>query len=186
MPSLITSCGSTPDWLARALSKVAQFDDLDNDDGDGLTSNVQPNSAAHDEVNKLYETIPSQVLNPSEWVKGGGKRPIAVNQGAKNRVNKAIHQITSKYQNYLPWNDILLAMAREGMVPVNADGSRFGQGMLIGDAECGTEAAREQMANLRITTKNAEGMWCMTNIMVHVSWCTMHGSGKYEVVCFVG
>jgi hypothetical protein len=56
--------------------------------------------------------------------------------------------------------------------------------MLLGGAECGSEEARKQYANIPIAGKNAEGKWCMTTDSLHLQWCRMQ-SGKYEVVCYL-
>ena len=184
MANVVTSCVKIPSWISSVFSKIAQFDvnefDYIENNEDVRTNPVE------DEVRKFYQDVPTQVINKQEWVKGGGRRPIAVNQSAKNRANKAIHKITQEYRESIPLNDILLALSREGFVPLDENGSRFGHGMLVGDAECGTQEALNQRVSMKLAVKNEDGMWCMTTSAIHISWCTLHNSKKYEVVAYIG
>lgn len=184
MSKIITACCQTPTWIDSVLSKIAQFDDDEFEFSTGYEAKAP--SPVEEEVRNFYQNVPSQVLNLKEWAKGGGKRPIAANPSAKRRANKAIHEITQSYQKEIPLNEILLAMSREGFVPLDETGSTFGQGMLVGSAECGTEEARNQYITMRLAAKNADGMWCMTTSSFHITWCTLHGSKKYEVVAYIG
>ena len=176
----ITGCCAAPRWLPPGM-RLADIDDdleIDQDDVD---------QEALDSVRGMPPDQPlteagQQLLNPDDWGKGG-KRPIAVNQSAKRRAAKLIYEAMKGWHDSIPLSDVFLALSWEGLVPIQEDGTRWA-GVLAGGAECGSDEARGQHADIPIAGKNANNLWCMTTAMLHLSWCKMH-SGRYEVVCYL-
>jgi len=134
------------------------------------------------DIIEYYKEMSQPLVNLEEWGKGG-KRLIAANPSAKRRASKKIHEVTKGWHVGIPTDRIVAVLAEEGFTPILEDGSRW-IGVVAGDAECGSEEAREQYSNARLIQKNEEGKWAVTTTVLHMQWCKMP-SGKYEVVCYI-
>jgi len=179
MANPISRCCLTPSWVERALARVAQFDDEEP---------VVPTSEEFGrEVEQAVAEVPfrdiTRFVNMSDWGKGGGRRPVSLPQGVKNRAGKAVYEATKGYHGAIPANAILSALAKHGLAAVDDDGMKW-QGMLAGSAECGSEEAKGQSTRARIVTSDAEGRWSLTNTWMSLSYCRMP-SGRYEVTCYL-
>jgi hypothetical protein len=191
MGSEITKCYAMPKWPLRGVKLANEDEDfeIDFDPNSAEIDQQSFNAVAKipsDEIKAYVEEMSQQLINPADWNRRGkgSKRQIAINQSAKKRAAKKIYEVTKGFHNAIPLNDIFLALSTEGLVPIDEDGKRWA-GILMGGAECGTDKARAQYANIPIAAKNAEGIWCMTTAVLHITWCTMHHTGRYEVVCYL-
>jgi hypothetical protein len=176
MPTRITRCCERPDWIDRALAKAAQFDDEPQEpDADALRMDVE----------RQIEAVPfrdvTRFVNPAEWGKGG-RRPVSLPQGVKNRAGKAVYESTRGYHSSMPSNAILSALARHGLAAIDENGEKW-LGLLVGTAECGSEGARDQVARARIVAQDGD-RWVLTNTWLALSYCMMP-SGNYEVTCYL-
>lgn len=112
-------------------------------------------------------------------------KPKAIPPTIKNRINKAIHKATSnKWFDSVPLNEIMEACEINNVVMLQEDGKRWG-GWLLGGAECGSEEARKQNVTFQVALKLEDGHYNITKNGVVLSWCAM-GSGKLEIVCYIG
>ena len=126
----------------------------------------------------------SQNINPKadNFAVDQRKKTKSIPPTIKRRINNAIHDL-GNHHNEIPVTEIFEICEQNGVVPLQEDGT-YWSGMLLGGAECGSEKARNQYANLELAVL-IEGEYVPSNNALSINWCKM-GSGRYEVVCYVG
>lgn len=88
----------------------------------------------------------------------------------RQKINKALHPITTVYQDAIPLDDIFACLAREGLIVVDEAGQPW-EGFLIG-------ADSHATFDLRMNGEE------VNNAALIMSWYRML-SGRWEVNCYV-
>jgi hypothetical protein len=122
-------------------------------------------------------------LKPSDVLVNPSGRPRAVGQAAKNRANRRIHDLTSGLRDAIPLQGMFNALADNGMIPVDEDGTQW-SGMLLGGRECGDPEAASQRADIALAAVLPDYSVAPANVMLHVLWCKI--GNRYEVTAYVG
>jgi len=191
MSKLITSCSKTQKWIEESLLKSAQIDDFDLLDSEMETESKQ-------KFDKFKSELPeppvvndiTPLINPNEFGKSllkklYGKRPIAINQAAKRRIQKGLAEVTKGlHADGVPIDKIVKVLTNEYVFPIQEDGTKW-SGFLLGSKECGTEESRNQQADIPLVATTKNGSFALTTSYLHISWCTLHNSNKFEVVCYI-
>ncbi len=99
----------------------------------------------------------------------------------KRVLNHEIHAI-GNYHSQIPLDKIKEILKTNSVIMVQEDGTPW-SGFLMGKAECGTEDAKKQYADIDLAFKK-DNNYILSNNTLHVSWCLMP-SGRYEVVCYI-
>ena len=195
----LTPTGSLSDWLAdfsdaeyvepfkRSLP-YAQASDMDelmianNDEIAGAMKELpfdelrtQNENIEKDKARESHEPV----INMS-----GQQKRRAIPSASKNRITKVLHGLGTTHHDAIPLSTMFEALEVEGVIPVQEDGTRW-SGLLVGGAECGSDAARDQVAHFDLAVRLPDFSYAPATVMMHLSWCKMP-SGKYEVVAYLG
>ena len=185
MSKLVTSCAKTPKWIEDFLLKSAQANDFDI-----LDSEIE--TELQHEFDKFKSGLPeppvvdniTPLINPNEFG-NGGKRPIAIDPAKKRRIQKGLVEVTKGlHAGGVPIARLFDVLKNEFVFPIQEDGTKW-SGFLLGSKECGTEEARNQHANIPLVTTAKDGSFTLTTSYLYLSWCTLHNSNKFEVVCYI-
>lgn len=142
---------------------------------------------SHEQIRRNMNTFfaEHQNMNPNAPnfavdIRGKSK---SIPANIKRKLNNALHDL-GNYHVKIPNEQIFNICKQNGVVPLQEDGTEW-SGFLLGNAECGSEKAKNQRVNFELAFKTEEGIYIPANNVLSLSWCTMN-SGKYEVVCYIG
>jgi hypothetical protein len=100
---------------------------------------------------------------------------------SKNAINKAIVSL-GNYHESIPIEKIFTILETNNVIPLQEDNTVW-SGFLVGNASCGDDKAKNQVAHIMLACKvNDEYM--VSNNSLYLSWCKMP-SGKTEIVAYV-
>jgi hypothetical protein len=96
-------------------------------------------------------------------------------------INNEIHKL-GDYHVEIPLDQIFEICKRNNVIIIQEDGTPW-SGFISGNAECGSEKARNQRVNFSLAYKK-DNKYVPVNNSILLTWCTMR-SGKYEVICYM-
>jgi hypothetical protein len=103
-----------------------------------------------------------------------------IKASVRTKINNEISNIARGFHTKIPLSAILNVLETNGYRAIQEDGTPW-QGMLIGNAECGTEKAKSQKASIDLVSISDN---TPVDNMLLLMWCTLQ-SGRYEVVSYV-
>jgi hypothetical protein len=107
----------------------------------------------------------------------------------KNEISKFLGDVSRKYWDHIPLQEIFDKLDSHGVVPLQEDGTRW-QGMLLGDKECGSPGSETQRAHFRLAFRQPDGKWTLSSNCILLLWCRLFGrenaiDKRYEIVTYV-
>jgi hypothetical protein len=130
---------------------------------------------------KKAQNIQNIDENAQDFMVDIAAKEKSIPSGIKNRINKELNAL-GNYHVKIPLDKIFDICKRNNVIVVQEDGTPW-SGLLSGNAECGSEKAKDQRANFDLAYK-IDGKYIVANNYIVLSWCTMP-SGKYEIVCYI-
>ena len=106
----------------------------------------------------------------------------AISPKIKRSINNAIHDL-GNYHIEIPLGKIFDICEQNNVIAIQEDGTQW-SGFIMGGAECGSDKARNQVAQFDLAVKQENGFYAMSKNIIWLSWCKM-SSNKYEIVCYV-
>jgi len=129
------------------------------------------------------DTSINKVRNKKKKKKKIAQSMSKLDRKTKNQLNGQIIPMTQGYHNEIPLGSIFNILNQNNIVATQEDGTEW-SGMLIGQAQCGSDRARDQVANFSLAFKNETGLIPISNSDLSLSWCVMP-SGRYEIVAYL-
>jgi len=129
-------------------------------------------------ANNVQDTDPTQlnfIIDPKA-------KQISLMSSIKNKINKQLHALGNLHE-IIPIKQIEEILRGYDIILLNEDGTK-GSFFLIGGAECGSDEAKSQRADINLGIKGPEDRYIMTRNILSLSWCTFR-NGKYEVIMYV-
>ena len=106
----------------------------------------------------------------------------AIPASVRKSINGRIHDL-GNYHTQIPLQDIFDICKDYDVIAIQEDGAKW-SGFLVGGGECGSDKAQDQHAEFDLAIKlDDEFVPAKNNIIL--TWCVMHGSGRYEIVCYI-
>lgn len=124
------------------------------------------------------------IFAPDEIILNLSAKPRSVPPKVRRKVTDKLHALTSGYLDDIPLAEIFAALDDHGLIPLQEDGTRWA-GMLLGNAEAGTERANDQRASIALAYAPAghPELPVLAPYWLHLTWCTV--GSRYEVVAYL-